>query len=169
MDIALFKTSWAGLLSTMVVVDPMTGLPTAQTMRVNAQAPMSLSETDLPTWVLFTGPATFPIPPDQSIDRLARESAEFTAELYVCLAAAGIDGEAERRVQPYVDSARDIIQSHIQLWDGDPTHRVPGIKRVYLLRRSGIGVLTYGQTKYNGITFTVRVDADNLVNYDPRQ
>ena len=169
MDINKFVATWANLMGKMFVVDPNTGLVTTQTIRANATAPFSLSETDLPTWCFFTGAATYPNPPDQSYGRLARETRDFTAVLYVCKIDTGVDGEAERRVRPYVDSARDQIQKHIQLWDGVDANRVPGIKRTYLIRDSGPGQIIYGSDKFNGISYTVRVDADNEVDYDPRQ
>jgi hypothetical protein len=169
MDINLFVSGWAKLMGQMFVVDPDTGLPTTTHVQTRAAAPFSLAETDLPLWIFFTNAATYPNPPDQSDGRLARETRDFTAVLYVCLVTAGVDGEAERRVRPYVDSARDQIQKHIQLWDGVDADRVPGIKRTYLIRDSGPGQIKYGSTTYNGISYTVRVDADNLVIYDPHQ
>lgn len=179
MDIAAFKKSWSVLLMTLPVIDPTTGLQkinpvdlTPMFTKAFPQAPFSLAEQDLPLWVLFTGPATYPVPPDQSQGRLAIETRDFTAVLYVAISQSGVDGEAERLVQPYVDNARDIIQSHIQLWDGVTADRVPGIQRAFLIRDSGInGNLIYGQPnpKYVGISYTVRVENKNQVNYDPRQ
>lgn len=171
MDIALFKKNWATLMATMFVIDPVTGLPTLVHVKAFAQAPFALAEQDLPLWVFFTGPATYPVPPPQAVDRLYRETRDFTAAFYVTIAQSGVDGEAERVVEPYVDSARNLIQSHIQLWDGVDADRVPGIMRTFLVRDTGIGTLIYGQAvpKYNGISYTVRVEADNEVKYDPRQ
>ena len=170
MDIDAFKTSWAGLMRTMSVIDPATGLPTADFVRAYAQAPMSLAETDLPSWIFFTGPARYPVPPDQTYERLAKETRDFTARLYVLPAQAGIDGEAERRVQPYVDIARDLMQRHVQLWAGNPYDEPVGINRAYLVSDTGIvGNLVYGKTQYAGIAFTVRVEAVNEVNYATNQ
>lgn len=167
MDITLFKESMAGLLGQMFVIDPTTLLPTVQHVRANAQAPMSLAETDFPTWIIFTGPATYPIPGDQTDRRLAKETRDFTASLYVGIAQAGIDGEAERKVQPYVNTARNIIQRHVRLWDGDPLHEVPGVQRGYLIRDTGIATLRFGSApvQYLGISYVVRVDVLNEVIY----
>lgn len=175
MDIALFKTSWAGLLGTMLQIDPATGLPYAappsmvgSLVRANAQAPVSMAETDLPQWVLFTGQAKYPDPPDRSLNRLAKETREFTASLFVCVAQAGGSGEAERRVQPYVNAARDLLQKHPRLWDGNSLHNVPGILRTWIIRDTGITELRYGRSnpnRYLGLSFTVKVEALNEVAY----
>lgn len=128
---------------------------------------MSLSEADFPTWIFFTGPASYPVPSDQTNKRLAKETREFTASLYVGIAQAGIDGEAERKVQPYVDSARNMIQRHARLWDGDPAHEVPGVQRAYLMRDSGVSVLRFGDAavRYLGVSYVIRVDVLNEVIY----
>lgn len=167
MDIKAIKTELAGMFATLFNLDPLTGLPTAQPMRANAQAPMSIAETDLPTWILFTGGAVYPTPPDQTVDRLSKETRDFQCCLYVMLQTAGIDGEAERRVEPYIDYARNLIQSHPLLYDGNISDRVPGIMRAYVVRDEGIVVLPYGNPvqKYDGLRFTIRVEGLNMVTY----
>ena len=168
MDIALFKTSLAGLLGQMYQINPTTGLPTSVHIRANAQAPMSLAETDFPTWILFTGQAVYPALPDQTENRLAKETRDFTCSLYVGIAQAGLDGEAERKVQPYIDPSRNWIQKHIRLWDGNILHEVPGVQRAWLIRDTGVAVLRYGNNNpvsYLGCSFVVRVDVWNEVIY----
>jgi hypothetical protein len=167
MDIAGIKTLMAGMFGTLYNLDPLTGNPTSQHMRANAQAPMSLAETDLPTWILFTGPASYPTPPDQSVDRLAKETREFYACLYVCLVQAGIDGEAERKVEPYIEYARNLVQSHPLFYDGNISDIVPGIMRAYVTKDEGIAVLSYGSPvqRYAGLRFSLRVEGLNAVTY----
>lgn len=167
MDIKAIKIEMAGMFSTLFVLDPLTGLPTTQALRANAEAPMSLAETDLPTFVIFTGSASYPVPPDQTVDRLAKETRDFSCCLYVCLAQAGIDGEAERKVEPYIDYVRNLIQAHPLLYDGVISDRVPGIMRAYLAKDDGIVVLPYGNPvqKYDGLRFIVRVEGLNEVTY----
>jgi hypothetical protein len=167
MDLKAIKKELAGMFATLYNLDPITGLPTTQKMRANAQAPMSLAETDLPTWILFSGAATYPNPPDQSVDRLAKETRDFHCCLYVALIGAGIDGEAERKVEPYLDYSRNLIQSHPLLYDGNISEIVPGIMRAYLIKDDGIVVLNYGSPvqKYDGLRFTIRVEGLNTVTY----
>lgn len=155
MDVKGIKTQLADMLGTLAIVD---SIP-ARFVRANAQAPMSLAETDLPTWNVFTGPASYPDPPDRSDDRLAHETRDFYACLYVCRSQAGISGEAERRVEPYLDSARNLIQSHALLARDRLASVVPGILRAYLLRDDGITQLKFGvePVNFDGLRFTIRV------------
>lgn len=167
MDVKRIKTAFAGMLATLYNLDPVTDLPTAQAMKAFAQAPMSLSETDLPTWVVFTGGASYPNPPDQTIDRLAHETRDFTCCMYGAYVQQGIDGEAERTVEPYLDYARNLFQSHPLLYDGNISDIVPGIMRAYLIRDDGIMVLPYGNpaSRYAGLRFIVRIEGLNEVIY----
>lgn len=167
MDIDTFKISWANLMKQMYVIDPNTGLPTSETVQAFAQAPMSLAETDMPTWIFYTGPATYPVPGDQTDKRLAKETRDFTASLYVAIVQQGNPGEAERKVQPYVDTSRNIIQKHVRLWDGNPYNETPGLQRAYLVRDTGVAVLRFGGTeiRYVGVSYTVRVEVLNEVIY----
>ncbi len=172
MEINKVKAAIAGMLGTLKQIDPLTGLPYdpysdlyGATVRANAEAPMSLADTDLPTWCIFAARATYPTPPDQSVNRLQSETRDFTCNLYVCLAQTGIDGEAERKVEPYLDAARNLIQGHPLFYDGNIADIVPGIMRAYLVSDDGIVTLTYGQSRYNGLRFTIRVDGKNLVTY----
>jgi hypothetical protein len=159
-------------MSQLYNLDPSTGLPTTIPMTAKAQAPMSLTETDLPTWIILSLAGTYPNPPDQTYDRLALETRDFSFRLYANISQSGIDGEAERKVEPYLDYSRNHIQRHVQLWDGDPTHRVPGIQRGYIIRDSGVATLRFGskdQPLYIGIDFTVRVECKNEVIYATNQ
>ena len=167
MDLVAIKKEMAGMFATLFALDPLTRLPTTQNLRAYAQAPMSIPETDLPVWVLFSGSATYPSPPDQTVNRLARETRDFICCLYVCMAQSGIDGEAERKVEPYLDYSRNLIQSHPLFYDGNVSDIVPGIMRAYLTKDEGVVVLQYGNPvqKYNGLRFTIRVEGHNQVTY----
>ena len=152
----------------MYAYDFSTGVPVLTTnhIRANANAPFSLAETDLPTWCIFTKPASYPNPPDQSAGRLAMETRDFDAVLFVGVAQAGTDGEAEFKASPYIDYARDTIQSHVQIYQDTPP--VPGILRAYLIKDSGVMVRKYSPNDpapYIGITYTVRVEGRNTVVY----
>ena len=174
MDLVRIKKELAKLLGTMLQIDPITGLPytdpymIGETVNSLAQAPMSLADIDLPIWIVFTGPASYPVPPDQSIGRLQSETRDFVCCLYGQLSQSGIDGEAERKLEPYLESARNLLQSHPLLYDGDISDIVPGIMRAYLVRDDGIVPLRYGSGEpvpYDGLRFIVRVEGKNLVNY----
>jgi len=167
MDIDRFFDSLAGLMSQLYVLD-VNGNPTAQHMPAKAQAPMSLTESDLPTWIFLPGRATYANPPQQTIDKADKETRDFDIRLYVTIAQTGIDGEAQRRVQPYVDIGRNHIQRHVRLWDGDPYHEVVGLQRAWLINDSGVATLKYGvadKPLYLGINYTVRVECLNAIDY----
>ena len=174
MDIAAIKTELAGLLGSLLAIDRTTGLPYAdpyregETVRAYVQARFSLPETDLPAWIIFTNAATYPVPPDQTVERLARETRDMALCLYVSVAQSGTDGEAEAAVEPYIEMARNLIQSHPLLYDGILADIVPGIMRAYLVRDEGVVVLKYGMQnpiQYNGLRFTLRIEGYNEVLY----
>jgi hypothetical protein len=165
MDIKAIKKAMAGMFATLYNLDPLTGLPTTQHLRADAEAPMSLSETDLPIMIMYTGAGSYPVPPDQTVDRLAKETRDFACCLYVSLVQAGIDGEAERKVEPYIDYVRNLVQSHPLLYDGNISDIVPGIMRAYVVRDDGIVILPYGNSKYDGLRFIIRIEGLNMVTY----
>ena len=172
MDVATFRLSVAGLIGQLYALDPATGLPTTTPMTPYAHAPQSISETKLPCGIIFTGAGRYPNPPDQSMDRVARESRQFAIEFYLAMAEAGVDFWAEERAEPYLDYTRDWLQRHVQLWDGVETHRPYGVKRTYLLNDSGLTSrlrFTTATVKYLGIAYIVQVDADNEVTYATNQ
>lgn len=167
MDVGKFFDSLAGLMSQLYVLD-VNGNPTSQHMNAKAQAPMSLTETDLPTWIFIPLQGTYPNPPEQNEASLAEENRDFEIRLYVTISQSGTDGEAQRAAQPYLDIGRDHIQKHVRLWDGDPYHEVPGLQRTWLLRDSGIATLKYGtadKPMYLGIAYTVRAKFWNAIEY----
>jgi hypothetical protein len=167
MDVGQFFDSLAGLMSQLYVLD-VNGVPTTQHMNAKAQAPMSLTETDLPTWIFIPLNATYPSPPDQTMERFAKETRDFEIRCYVTISQSGIDGEAQRRVQPYIDIGRDHIQKHIRLWDGNPYNEVIGLQRAWLMKDSGVATLRYGSNDkpmFLGVSYTVRVECLNEVDY----
>jgi len=175
MDIKGIKKELAGLMGTMLRVDPITGVPyTAPPAMIGArvkalsEAPMSLAETDLPTWLFYVGSAAYPAPPDQTVGRLSKETRDIVCCLYVCIAQAGIDGEAERKALPYMDVSRNLFQSHPLIYDGNISDRVPGIMRAYLVKDDGIVQLKFGTGEpitYDGLRYTLRFDGYNEVTY----
>ena len=167
MNIDNFFHSLAGLMSQLYVLD-VNGDPTTRHMNARAQAPMSLAETDLPTWIFLPLKGRYPDPPDQSEERFVKETRAFDIRLYVTITQTGIDGEAQRRVQPYLDIGRDHIQSHVQLWDSDPDFKPFGIQRAWLTEDSGVATLRYGirdNPLYLGVSFITKVECYNEVHY----
>jgi len=172
MDIVRFRNSVGGLISQLFELDPTTGLPTATPMTGYARSPLSLSETKIPCGVVYSGAGKYPDPPDQTVDRLAKEKRLFGIEFYLAMAEAGVDFQAEERAEPYLDYTRDWLQSHVQLWDGTPANQPIGIRRTYLLSDSGLTSklrFTTATVKYLGIAYVVQVDAENEVTYATNQ
>ncbi len=172
MDIKTFRLSVAGLIAQLFVLDA-NGSPTTTHMTGLAHAPLSLGEDLIPAvGLILSMPARYPVPPDQSRDRVARETRDFLIEFYLDMAEAGVDFQAEETAEPYLDYTRDWLQKHIQLWDSDPTHQPKGVKRTYLVSDTGItSKLRYSTStvKYLGVAYVVRVDADNEVKYANNQ
>ena len=173
MDVGTFRNSVAGLIGQLFVLDPITGLPTTTPINSLAHVPKSIPDDLVPcTAIIFSGSGRYPNPPDQTVDRLARETRQFAIEFYIARAEAGVDFWAEEQAEPYLNYTRDWLQSHVQLWDGAPAHQPIGIKRVYVLNDSGITSrlrFTTATVKYLGIVYIVQVDADNQVNYATNQ
>lgn len=129
-----------------------------------AQAPMSLAETDLPTWIIFTRPGAGRVPPDQGMNRLWYETRDFECRLYVAFGQAGIDGEAERMVEPYLDPALALIHSHPLLQEDTAPDLCPGVQRGYYVKDTGVTTIPFGKpapANYVGCVFTVRVEVYN--------
>ncbi len=174
MDIVGIKKAFAGMLGSMLMLDPNTGEPYAppsydvgELVKAYAAAPMSLAEIDLPLWIVFSGAAAYPNPPDATVGRFQKETRDFSCCLYVTIAETGIDGEAEQKVEPYIEVSRNLIQSHPLIYDGNISDIVPGINRAYLIRDEGITTLRFGKdpAPYLGLRYTVRVEGVNLVQY----
>jgi len=174
MDVKAVKTAFAGMLGNMLQLDPVTGLPyvapspnVGQKVRADADAPMSLADTDLPTWIIRVAGARYPNPPDQAENRLSHEDRDFELILFVCMAEFGIDGEAERKTEPYIDYSRNLIQSHPLIYDGKLADIVPWISRAFLLSDNGHAERRYTANGpfYETISFTVRVEGRNRLTY----
>jgi len=168
MDVKKFRLSVAGLVGQLFALDPATGLPTTTPINGLAHLPQSLSETKLPCSVIFTNSSKYPTPPPVTIDRFYPEASDFILEFYITKAQAGVDFVAEERAEMYLDYTRDWLQSHPQLWDGDPAHAPVGIQKAYTVSRTGITsrlAYTIGEEKYLGFSYVIRVEADNEVNY----
>lgn len=124
--------------------------------RAYAQGPASLPESDLPVMVNFVGPTlSF-----QNIGGIFYlEKRQFNARLYVCPTQAGIDGEAERRVEPYIELVMRQFLKHQSLGDGEPLDLIAGIFKFSYIGDSGITVMRYAKIDYLGVEFRVSVES----------
>ena len=169
MDIVTLKKSVAVFLSELNTFDLSSGTPVLTTNHIRgyAQAPFSLPETDLPVACIFTRTATYPVPPPQSYDRFYPETRDFDFAFFIAIAQSGLDGEAEARVEPYIDYCRDWISSHIQLYDEKTQNPIPGIQRSYIVKDTGVFIRKFNPDSvlYSGVSYTVRVEGKNVITY----
>jgi hypothetical protein len=136
-DISDIKTALADVLADVSGVS-----------RSYAYAPASLPPGDLPATVVFTGQAEYSrsgyqtaVSPDRT----------FTINLYVQPMGQGIDGEAERLLEPFLSSIPTALAAQPRL----------GLAEVWLVtlqRDSGAAVLTLAGEQYIGASFTVLVE-----------
>lgn len=124
--------------------------------RAYAQGPASLPESDFPLFVNFTGPTlSF-----QSIGgTFYREKRQFNCRLYVAPVLKGIDGEAERKVEPFIEPSMRQFLKHASLGDGEPADLIAGVFTFSYLGDTGITVLNYAGSPYLGVEFRVAVEA----------
>lgn len=139
---------------------PVTGI--ANVVRAYAQGPASLPESDLPAFVNFTGPTLAM----QSIGgAFYREKRQINCRLYVAPVQAGVDGEAERKVEPFIESGMRCFLQHTSLGDGNPADLIEGILTFTYLGDTGVTVLRYAGQDYLGVEF--RVAAEAVIEQEP--
>ncbi len=121
-----------------------------------AEAPATLPESDLPIFCNFFGPT-------RSFTNLGgtlyQEDRIYLCRLYVVSIQAGIDGEAERKVEPFIDRCMKAFIKHNSLGDGFIDQALPGIQSFEYLGDTGITVLTFAQVQFAGVEFRVGIDA----------
>jgi len=141
---------------------PVTGI--ANVKKAYANGPASLPDADLPLFVNFVGPTR------QVLNiggMFFRESRIFNCRLYVTPVQSGIDGEAEGRVEPFLDSGMQQFMAHQALGDGEPADLIEGIFKIEYTGDSGIQVMRYAGTDYLGVEFRVAVDAISEITPAP--
>ena len=168
MDLMTFKPLLAGMFAELYNFQwddtNKIYIPTETHTRADPQAPQSLTDSDLPIWIIFTRNASYPVPPDSSEERKWHETRDFDCKLFVEHGQAGIDGEAEAKVEPYLHPALTLIHNHPLLQEDTAPDYCPGVQRGYLVNDKGVSTLTYGdaQDKYIGLWLTVRVEVLNM-------
>lgn len=162
MNIAAVKERLAlieagGVDSEDVAVAGITGVK-----RAYAQGPASLPESDFPLMVNFVGPT-------RNVTGIGgyffRESRIFNCRLYVVPVLQGVDGEAERKVEPFIEDGMKCFIKHQSLGDGEPADLIAGIFTVSYIGDSGVQVMRYAGTDYLGVEFKVAVDA--IIEQEP--
>lgn len=116
--------------------------------RAYAYAPASLPPGDLPAAIPFTGQAQYSRSGYQTNPSPDRT---FTINLYGKQVGQGIDGEAERLLEPFLERIPAALAANPRL----------GLENVWLAtlqRDSGVVVLTFAEEKYIGVAFTVLVE-----------
>lgn len=133
---------------------PVTGISGVN--RAYAQGPASLPESDMPVMLNFTGP-TLSFLNIGGVYYL--EKRQFNCRLYVSPTQGGIDGEAERKVEPFIDAGMRMFVSRASLGDGEPADLIAGIFKFSYLGDSGVQVMRYAGVDYLGVEFRVAVEA----------
>jgi hypothetical protein len=118
--------------------------------RAYVQGPLSLPATDLPAFVNYTSAATH----EWRVlgAETDRETRQYLMRLYVCTAQDGIEGEAERRCEPFFASVRNFFAAHLSLG------QLRFVEIATLLGDSGVrGDLAYAGEQFIGIEFRLQV------------
>lgn len=128
-------------------------LETPGVKQVYAYAPQNIPNADLPLAVIFTGANTW----TTISDDLAEETRTYLIRLYVTPIQSGYDGEAERRVEPFLESLRAVILKHPRLGNSMPGGTIDYILRVVYNGDTGITILPYAGQNYLGVESKVAV------------
>lgn len=121
--------------------------------RAYVWAPQSLADSDLPAFCTFAGPAMItPIS-----ETLVEETRTWLMRLYVKPVLQGIDGEAEKAVEPYLTSVRNVFLSHPLLGKGTKDSTLNWLEKAVWLGDSGIQVLSFAGQNYLGIEFRLNL------------
>ena len=117
--------------------------------RAYVLAPQSLADSDLPAFCTFAGPAVItPI-----AETIVEETRTWLMRLYVRPVLQGIDGEAEKEVEPYLTSVRNVFLSHPLLGKGTKDSVLSWVEKAAWLGDSGIQILSFAGQNYLGIEF----------------
>jgi len=86
-------------------------------------------------------------------EMLVEETRTWLMRLYVKPILQGIDGEAEKAVEPYLTSVRNVFLSHPLLGKGTKDWTLNWLEKAVWLGDSGIQVLGFAGQNYLGIEF----------------
>ncbi len=118
-------------------------------LRTHAQAPAALN--DLPAFVNFTGAAQM----RAQGANYRQENRVFLMRLYAVHVQSGIDGEAERALEPFFESVPAAFLSHPSL--GMNGNLLPGILQTDFMGDNGVQVFEFAGERYLGVEFRLSV------------
>jgi hypothetical protein len=128
--------------------------------RTYANAPQSLPDTDLPIIIPFAGPV---VAPKRISEELYSQGRQFILRLYVKPIQQGYDGEAEKAVEPFLDTVRDTFLAHPALGTGIYAELIEGVEEITWQGDSGVSVLKFGE-EYLGAEFRLTASTMHQVN-----
>lgn len=121
--------------------------------RVYVWAPQALADSDLPSFCTFVGPAgTTPLG-----ETLIEETRAWMMRLYVKPIQQGIDGEAEKAVDGFLTSVRDVFLAHPLLGSGVKDSALPFVEKAVWQGDGGVQVLAYAGQNYVGVEFRLNL------------
>jgi hypothetical protein len=123
--------------------------------RAYTYGPDTLPPGDLPLFVTFIGPAQ-----DDWKNWGAdydMETRQFLMRLYVMEEGAGITGESERNVTPFLERVRDMFAARPGLGTGVVGTQLAGVMEAQFMGDKGISILPYGGDGFIGAEFTLQV------------
>lgn len=167
MDIAAVKTQLALIEAgrdAVGLVPEVVGI--AGVKRAYEQAPSRLPDSDMPLFMNFTG-ATMEF---VSLGGgFYREKRMFIPRLFVARIQQGIDGEAERKVEPFLSLGMQQFLAHPSLGNGNEDELIVGISSLEYLGDGGVQVLVFQNEQFVGIEFRLAITAiveSNIAKYD---
>lgn len=121
--------------------------------RAYTRAPQALADSDLPAFCTFAGPATVAI----LSEGLAEETRTWLMRLYVKPILSGIDGEAEKAVEPFLLSVRNAFLAHPLLGNGTKDSALPFVEKAVWLGDSGVQVIGFAGQQYLGVEYRLNL------------
>lgn len=143
-DIADIKTALQTILASVDGIN-----------RTYAYPPRSVPVSDLPAAVVFTGPAQYD---NQVLGRMNRlETRTFLVRVYVKPIAAGIDGEAEQAVEPFLRSVPAAFQNRLGL-PGEDGKDLPFVQQATASSDQGVRVMEHNGDNFLGAEVRIEVE-----------
>ena len=125
--------------------------------RAFAYAPHNISNSDLPAIVNFTGPANY----DTVLvgTDVIYETRTYLMRLFVKSIAAGLSGEVERDIEPFISLVPSYFASRPDFED------LEGVLENKILGDGGIQVFKYGGQDYLGVEFRIEISEVILIDF----
>lgn len=135
--------------------------------RAYEYAPQSLPPSDLPAFVNFVGPS---MENWQALgSNYDQEGRTFIMRLFVKGVQQGVDGEAEKACEPFLERVRDAFSGRPGLGlghsSGSAGRPLDGVMGAYLAGDSGISPMLYAGEEFLGTEFRLHVQQVVGVTY----